>query len=161
MTNLLYTIAAIIDSFNSPILAVGLLLSGTGLVFVTSKGHAATLVLSSVLAWSASNILKLLFAVPRLDSALVEVTGYRFPSQHALIASAFFSSLCFSAFCLLDSPYTKVLIATLSLIAIIVVAWSRVFLHAHLPIDVIVGSILGISISIVIHFIVLRQCYLP
>ncbi len=159
MTNILYTIAAMIDAFNSPILATGLLTAGTGLIFLASRGHAVALLLSSLLALGMSYMLKILFAVPRLDSALVPVTGYRFPSQHALIASTFFSSLCFSAFCLVDSPYIKILIAALSLITIVVIAWSRVFLHAHLPIDVIVGSILGVSISLVIHFMLLRKCY--
>ena len=159
MTQLPYTLAVVIDTFNSPLLSVALLVVGTGLVFLTSRGHASALVLSSLLARVLGAGLKLLFAVPRLDSALVEVVGYRFPSQHALVAGAFFSSLCFSALCVLDSPYTKVLVVGVCLLAIIIVAWSRVFLHAHLPIDVIVGSLLGISISFVIHFLVLRKCY--
>lgn len=157
MTGLLYTVAALIGTFNSPILVVGLLIAGAGLVFLTSRGHAVALVLSVLSAWMMSSILKLLFAVPRLDSVLVTVTSYRFPSTHALVAGAFFTSICFSAFCVLESPYVKVLIAILSFAAIVVVAWSRVFLHAHLPIDVIVGSLLGVSVSLVVHFFVIRQ----
>lgn len=159
MTVLLYIIAAIIDGFNSPILAIGLLCAGIGLIFLTSKRHVAALLLSGFLALGASITLKLLYAVPRPDLVLVEVTGYRFPSQHAILTSAFFSSLCFSAFCAFRSLFAKILISAFSLGAIIVVAWSRVFLQVHLPIDVIVGSVLGVSISFVVHYLILRKCY--
>lgn len=159
MTALLYTIAVTIGAFNFSVLGAGLLVAGIGLLLLRSKGHAVALVLSAIVAVVMNNMLKFLFAIPRLDSALVAVTGYRFPSMHALVASAFFSSLCLSAFCLLHSPYTKVLVAVLSLTAIIVVAWSRVFLHAHLLIDVIIGVLLGVSISLVVHFFILQKCY--
>lgn len=158
MVDLLYTIAAAIDAFNAPLLAAGLLVAGAGFIFLHSKSHAAALVLSSLLACSMSVALKLLFAMPRLDSALVLVTGYRFPSQHALVASAFFGSLCLSAFCLLRSPNQKALAVFVCLAAVVTVAWSRVFLRAHLPIDVIVGSLLGLGISSIVHFVVLRKC---
>ncbi len=159
MMPLLYSIAVIIDSFNSPLLAMGLVSAGTGLVFLTSRGHAVALLASTLFAWLLSGMLKFLFAVPRPDLTLVEVTGYRFPSQHAVVASAFVSSLCFTLFCVLPSPYAKIVVCLFSLAVIIIVAWSRVFLHAHLPIDVIAGSILGMSVSLIIHFSVLKKCY--
>jgi undecaprenyl-diphosphatase len=135
------------------------MIAGTGLIFLYSKGHAGALVISSILAYIISYELKLFFAVPRPGLALVAVTGYRFPSMHAFVASAFFGSLCFSAFCLLRSPYKKVLVTFVCLSVVGIVGWSRVFLGAHLPIDVIVGVILGTSISLITHFFVLRKCY--
>lgn len=161
MIQMLYTIAAAIDTFNSPLLAIGLLIGGAGFIFLHSRRHAAALIASSLGALILSVTLKLLFAAPRLDSPLVEVTGYRFPSQHTLVASAFFGSVCFSACCLFRSPLQKALAVFVSLATIIVIAWSRVFLHAHFPIDVIIGSLLGISVSLIIHFLVLPKCYSP
>ena len=153
----LYTIAAGIDSFNSPILAAGLLATGAGFIFLRSKRHAAALVLSCVCAAGMGIALKLLFAIPRPDAALVPVSGYRFPSQHALLAGAFFSSVCLSAFCLFRSRWAKLCAFIFSLCAVGIVAWSRVFLHTHLPIDVTVGALLGIGISMVIQFLILRK----
>ncbi len=151
-----YTIAIVIDTFNSPLLTLGLILASAGFVCILSRDHATALIVSSLCAGTIGYILKLLFAIPRLDSALVVVTGYRFPSLHAVIATAFFGSLCFSAFYLIDSLPLKILIVLLACVAIVLVAWSRVFLHAHLPIDVIVGSLLGISITFLVHVFLLH-----
>ena len=159
LTPFLYTFAVVIDAFNSPALAAGLLIAGAAFIFLKSKGHATAMVVSAVCAYAVNSILKMLFAVPRLDSALVPVTGYRFPSQHAVMAGAFFGSVCLSALCVLRSPYKKALVVFVSLSAISIVAWSRVFLYAHLPVDVIVGSVIGMSISYVVHYFTLRNCY--
>ena len=152
-----YILAAAIDNVNAPVFVAGLLLATAGFIFFHSKRYAIALVVSCGLALLLSAVLKTLFAVPRLDAPLVELTGYRFPSQHALVAGAFFASVCFSAFCLLRSPQTKTAVALFSLSAIGIVAWSRVFLRAHMPIDVVIGALLGISISLVVHFFILRK----
>lgn len=155
----LYTLATIIDRFNSPVLAGVLLVAGAAVLSPYSRSHALALVFSSVIAFSVGVVLKALFAVPRLDTALVAVTGYRFPSQHALVAGAFFGSLCVSALYALDSVVLKVLVVILALAGIGTVSWSRVFLHAHLPVDVVVGSVLGVAIALCIHIFVLKESF--
>ncbi len=155
----LYTLATIIDHFNSPVLAGVLLAAGAAVLSPYSRSHALALVFSSVIAFGVGAVLKVVFAVPRLDSALVAVHGYRFPSQHALVAGAFFGSLCVSALYALDSVVLKVVVVILALAGISIVSWSRVFLHAHLPIDVIVGSMLGVAIALCIHVFVLKEYF--
>lgn len=157
MTDSLYTAAVLIDILGYPPSAVVIVGAGAGLLSLIERKYALAIIYSSVLAWTASGLLKLLFAIPRPDSALIEVAGYRFPSWHALFAAAFFGSLCFSVFSVTRSVFLRTITAAACTAAVVVVGWSRVFLGVHVPLDVIVGSLLGIIVALPVHFFVIRK----
>ena len=97
------------------------------------------------------NILKVIFRVPRpwvqypdeLECILPSTaTGYSFPSGHSTTSGA-----------LWGTTYTfsrKQWLKILSIILIILVPVSRVYLTCHWPMDVIVGTALGLSFSLIL-----------
>ena len=66
-------------------------------------------------------------------------TGYSFPSGHTQVAATCTSALYFAL--------KKKALAIFSIIATLLVGFSRLYLGAHFPLDVIFGIIFGIGIS--------------
>lgn len=95
------------------------------------------------------NIFKVIFRVPRpwvqypdeLECALPSTaTGYSFPSGHSTTSGALWGT----AYKFSRKQWLKVL----SIILIILVPISRVYLTCHWPLDVIVGTALGLLFSL-------------
>ena len=120
-------------------------------VFVSlSKGWSYGLLLAAcgVLPLTLNLALKEVAARPRPDAALalVEETGYAFPSGHAVFAAAFYGALIYllshwGAFS--DRPALRRAIQALLALFILAVGASRVYLGAHWPSDVIGGFLFG------------------
>ena len=97
----------------------------------------------------AMNFLKVIFRVPRpwvqypgeLESALPSTaTGYSFPSGHSTTAGALWGTIYkFTA---------KKWLKIISVVLIILVPLTRIYLTCHWPLDVIVGIALGLFFSI-------------
>ena len=92
--------------------------------------------------------LKELAARPRPDAALalVEETGYAFPSGHTVFATAFYGGLIYllghwGAFP--DRPVLRRAIQGALALFIVAVGASRIYLGAHWPSDVIGGLLFG------------------
>lgn len=69
-------------------------------------------------------------------------TGYSFPSGHTQNAAALYSSVVrYSK----KKVWPKIIVAVI----IVLVALSRLYLGVHYPVDVIVGGVLGVAISII------------
>ncbi len=66
-------------------------------------------------------------------------TGYSFPSGHSTLGSAFYSA-CARAF-------TNPLITAASILLIILIPVSRLYLGVHWPIDVLAGTLIGLAAS--------------
>ena len=97
------------------------------------------------------NILKVIFRVPRpwvqypdeLECILPSTaTGYSFPSGHSTTSGALWGT----AYKFSKKQWLKIL----SIILIILVPVSRVYLTCHWPMDVIVGTALGLSFSLIL-----------
>ena len=97
----------------------------------------------------AMNVLKVIFRVPRpwvqypgeLECALPSTaTGYSFPSGHSTTAGALWGTIHKFA--------RKRWIKVVSIVLIILVPVSRMYLTCHWPMDVIVGVALGLLFSI-------------
>lgn len=86
---------------------------------------------------------------PELDSVRVETaTGYSFPSGHTHQAATLYSSIAHNV-----KSSRKKLIWIICSIIIVLVGFSRLWLAVHYPKDVIVGLILGLSLSFICSFL--------
>ena len=96
-----------------------------------------------------NQMLKLIFAIPRpwvkdpsftvVDSAVEEATGYSFPSGHTQNVTGTFGSIG------RYSKRTPVRILTVSVI--LLVAFSRMYLGVHTPLDVGVSLVIGAALT--------------
>lgn len=99
---------------------------------------------SAICVWT----IKIICRVPRpwvrsknikpVKAALADATGYSFPSGHTQSASAFYGTIAY----IVKKNYIKII-----LIAIIMgVAWSRMYLGVHTPLDVSMGFLISVVI---------------
>ena len=116
---------------------------------MTARRWAEALFLVVALLPSVINIgLKELVARPRPDAALalLEETGYAFPSGHAVFAAAFFGALIYlgSRWSFLGGNAAMRRLVQLALVLLAAaVGLSRVYLGVHWPSDVIAGYLIG------------------
>jgi undecaprenyl-diphosphatase len=123
----------------------------------------------SFLVWLGplfSWILKTLVARPRPQEYLV--SGYSlpndfgFPSGHAVFYVVFFGLVAFYAVILtrLPSALRKILFAV-SIVLILLVGLSRIYLGVHWPVDVLAGYLLGFALLEVLIIAYLKFIYFP
>ncbi len=114
------------------------------------KTESLTIALSSMLAMGVTNLLKYTLKVPRSADMLVVANDYRFPSGHATMAAVV---MC------LGIAYTKMhvhhkharyFLYITAVAWFILVSYSRLYLHAHRLIDIIVGGLIGTVATIII-----------
>ncbi len=105
--------------------------------------------LSAILAWCASQILKFAFHIERPFVTLNEVTalfaesGYAFPSGHA----TFFMALAFAIFLIHRT------IGSWFIVAAIFIGLARIIAGVHYPVDILGGFVLGIMVAYFARFI--------
>ncbi len=101
------------------------------------KRSAAYLIVLTILAAYTNHLIKGIFAWerPPVDLWLVPVSGYSFPSGHAMMATVIWGYLAYS----IRNRYFTILMITL----ILLIAFSRVYLGVHYPQDVIAGIAVG------------------
>jgi membrane-associated phospholipid phosphatase len=106
-----------------------------------SAGALLVVPAGMLLNWS----LKLAFrrARPAWDDPLVQLASYSFPSGHAIASTVFYGMLCALVFAHTRSPLLRGLAAAAALFMVALVCFSRVYLGAHYPSDVIAGAAVG------------------
>ena len=123
----------------SVLMSLGLALMG--------RTQPALLVISTLLVRVFTPILKILAASPRPSSSLVRVSeypgGYGFPSGHVLGTTLLFGMLFVIAPLLTRSIVARRLTRSMSLVVVLAVAFSRVYVGAHWPSDVAGGLLWG------------------
>jgi len=113
------------------------------------KGHpvSALLFVGSVAGGFVLNaLLKITFhrARPDLWPALVSEHTYSFPSGHAAMSTVFYGGLVAVVFHLSDRAAPRLGAIAFALLAIGMIAWSRVFIGAHWMTDVTAGFLVGL-----------------
>ena len=106
----------------------------------------ASVVLAAVAAKSFSPMLKGLFESPRPDGSSVQVidvfNGFGFPSGHAMGAMLLYGSLFYVAWRL--APFRgQWLVQALAVLMILGTGFSRIYVGAHWPTDVLGGYLWG------------------
>ena len=93
-----------------------------------------------------NQILKFIFRRERpIGYRLIEMSGYSFPSGHAMVSLAFYGLLIYITKRLVKNKYLKILLITLNIAIIILIGVSRIYLGVHYLSDVLTGY----SISII------------
>ena len=93
-----------------------------------------------------NQILKFIFRRERPTGyRLIEMSGYSFPSGHAMASLAFYGLLIYITKRLVKNKHLKILLITLNIAIIILIGVSRIYLGVHYLSDVLTGY----SISII------------
>jgi undecaprenyl-diphosphatase len=87
--------------------------------------------------------LKAFFARARPDLAIVEASGYAFPSGHSMGSAATYGAIALIVATRFPA-HRRLLIAS-CLVAVGAVGLSRAYLHVHYPSDVLAGWALGLA----------------
>jgi undecaprenyl-diphosphatase len=88
-------------------------------------------------------------ARPVHDDPLVQLATYSFPSSHAVASTVFYGMLCALVFTYSRSPLLRGAAATVAVTMVLLVTFSRVYLGAHFPSDVIAGVAFGTACVVV------------
>ena len=127
------------------------------IIVLKDKNKSISIVLNLILVFLLNQGLKQIFKMPRPDNPLVKVSGYSFPSGHAMVSFAFYGFLIYLILKYIKNKKIKVLsIICLSLL-ILLIGYSRVYLHAHFPIDVICGFIFSFIYLVVYIKIIYKK----
>lgn len=135
-----------ITCFGSAPVLIGLAL----LIIIGIKDKRIGVVVGSNLLFTylLSILLKNIFARPRPIFHLIDVSGYSFPSSHVMCAVAFFGLFYIIVMKISNSLFLKTLFLMISILLLVVLGISRVYLGAHFLSDVIGGFVLGLVILI-------------
>lgn len=107
------------------------------------RSEALTIAFAGVGAVCLNTLLKLLFARarPQLWERVVDVRFYSFPSGHSMISMVIYGLLGY--FLMSRYPRWRWLIATLTVLLVAAIGFSRLYLGVHWPTDVIAGYTAG------------------
>ena len=106
---------------------------------------------ASLGSWWLEIQLKLIFQRPRPDLPhLTPVTGYSFPSGHALVTSALFFTLALVYYRHAASRAGRALVLAGAVLLVLLVGTSRVYLGVHYPSDVVAGWAVGGLLTLLI-----------
>ena len=117
---------------------------GTILLVRSHRSEALTIAIAGVGAVGLNTLLKQLFGRtrPLLWERVVDVRFYSFPSGHAMISMVIYGLLGY--FLSSRFPRWRWLIATLTVLLVTAIGFSRLYLGVHWPTDVIAGYTAGI-----------------
>ncbi|TDL95581.1 phosphatase PAP2 family protein [Macrococcus brunensis] len=107
------------------------------------KIEALFFALAMILSGALNPILKNIFDRERPTLLrLIDITGFSFPSGHAMGSATFFGSIAFLV-SRSDSQYKPYIIG-LCVLTVLMISSSRVYLGVHYPTDVIAGMLGGV-----------------
>lgn len=80
---------------------------------------------------------------PVLDEPLVHLATYSFPSGHAVASTVFYGALCALVLAHARTLWLRRMALAVAAVMVLLVCFSRVYLGAHYPSDVIAGVAVG------------------
>ncbi|EGQ3443908.1 phosphatase PAP2 family protein, partial [Staphylococcus pseudintermedius] len=108
------------------------------------KIEALFFALTMLLSGVSNPILKNIFDRERPTLLrLIDISGFSFPSGHAMGSTAFFGSVIYVAHRILKGK-AKSVAMTLSVLMIVLISSSRVYLGVHYPTDIMAGIVGGL-----------------
>ncbi len=148
--NFLFTISKIISSIFEPAIIIPtILLVCLAFIIKKKRKFEKQLFFTSIIAGILIYSLKFILAVSRPTTQLITVTQSSFPSGHALMSFVLFSFLIVFYLNSKKSKSIKITITTLSIISILIVGLSRIYLNVHWFSDIVGSWFLGASIILI------------
>jgi len=114
------------------------------LVYKKKWYHSLLFLFSMILALLSELLIKLIIQRARPENALINVSGYSFPSGHATMAIIFFSLLLYSFKDDIRNEALKKSFIAANIVLFLLIGFSRVYLNVHWFSDVIAGFSLGL-----------------
>lgn len=139
------TVMKVITNIGSPPVMIGFALVAVVLLLVKKHFWDATMVGTALAgSWLMNELLKGLFQRTRPDAArLVEVTGYSFPSGHAMVSFALYGMLAYLIWINLTSGCLRTVSTLAFALLVVAIGISRIYLGVHYPSDVLAGFAAG------------------
>ncbi len=108
--------------------------------------------LSFALSTFTTVLIKFLVLRPRPLNQLLIEDNFSFPSGHATVAAVFYTFIFYYLYKHAKTKFAKILSATVGILLVALIAFSRIYLQVHYFSDVLVGLIIGL-----LGFIVARK----
>jgi membrane-associated phospholipid phosphatase len=130
---------------NSAVLGVIVVAVGFVLLRRGRANDAVLLILAFGGSAAVNALLKLIFHRPRPELAFVHLDTYSFPSGHAAVSAATFTTMAYLLARRHHSTTARIWIGLVAAAAIALVGFSRLYLGAHYLSDVLAGISFGIA----------------
>ena len=125
------------------------------------KKFRIQIISNTLLAVGISQLLKRVIRRPRpIDIALIEETGYSFPSGHSMVAFAFYGLIIYLIYKSKLNIKLKILFIVLLSLLILGIGLSRIYLGVHYVTDVLGGYILGLLSLIIFIELIYKKYFL-
>lgn len=128
---------------SSVVVASGVLLAVLLLGLQRQFGPALMVPLTVVITYGLNEGLKSFVQRERPLHQLVEVTGYSFPSGHAMVGLAFYGLLAYLLCRHLRNGTLRYTLIIFFMLLVLVIGVSRIYLGVHYPSDVLAGFAAG------------------
>ncbi|MCH5586089.1 phosphatase PAP2 family protein [Shimazuella sp. AN120528] len=131
--------------FGSPLaLILFLIISVSWMVWQKKRWESLFLVIAIAGGGLFNQLLKWIFHRQRPTlHRLIQETGYSFPSGHSMISFVFYGMICMLLMVFLKSRTPKVIVIISTVIMVVMVGMSRIYLGVHYPSDVLAGYAAG------------------
>ena len=121
------------------------------LVMIRRYGHAAYMILASIIGTIISNWLKAGFDRPRPDlvphGSITHTAS--FPSGHSLISAVVYLTLAFIITEVRPKDRLRHFFISCAAVIVLLIGVSRVYLGVHWPSDVLAGWLIGFAIAVI------------
>lgn len=102
------------------------------------------MLLSTLGSYGLNALLKSIFIRTRpLKYLLIQQGGYSFPSGHAMVSMAFYTTMTYLLLKNEDRRKVKITSWTINFTVIALIGFSRIYLGVHWPTDVLMGYLIG------------------
>lgn len=92
---------------------------------------------------------------------LIEMSGYSFPSGHAMVSMAFYGLLIYLTYHMMKKKFLKITLIILNILIILLIGISRVYLGVHYLSDVITGYLISIIYLLLLSKILKKHSFFP
>lgn len=160
LTNFMKVITKFSDTISIIILAV--ILTSLFLYKWKDKNIAKIIPCSIAMVASINQLLKFIFQRERPNGyRLIEMTGYSFPSGHAMISMAFYGLLIYIIQKKVKNKPLRLILIIINIAIIILVGISRIYLGVHYLSDVITGYLISLIYLVLFIKMLKKYNYIP
>jgi len=123
----------------------------------TRMHYGVPLAAVTVISGGLNAALKVVIREPRPDGhRLIAISGFSFPSGHAMISAAFVAMAVFLVLAFWRSRPSKIVVSALLIVMTGLIGTSRVYLGVHWPLDILGGYLAGFAVFVLIVWLWLR-----